>query len=216
MIESWKKRLGLNARERLALSAFSIASINNIISDIHKAEAFEVKNDLLQLGEFFVVLAGIEERLDGVLSRVCRLGDLPEYKKSNLKEQLNYLKQLHEYGMPKGIGLESLNYDLDKFLEVGNQLVTFRQRIGSGEVSMHDTNGSWSLPSKSMEELKKATFNCIDLNGMLRTLQDNVRYDVEMKDEAPFPKLRNKNKSSVFINVILLFFAIIGLVWYLY
>ena len=29
-------------------------------------------------------------------------------------------------------------------------------------------------------------------------------------------KLRNKNKSSVFINVFLLFFAIIGLVWYLY
>ena len=194
MIESWKIRLGLNARERLALSLFSISSINNIISNVHLAEAFEVKNDLVNLGEFFVVLGGIEERLDGVLSRVCRLGDLPEYKKSNLKEQLNYLKQLDEYGMPKGIGLESLNYDLDKFLEAGNQLVTFRQRIGSGEVSMYDTNGSWNLPSETMDELRKAIFNCIDLKGMLNTLEDNVRYDVKMKDEAPFPKLRNKNQ----------------------
>ena len=52
MIESWQKRLSLSAEERLALSTFSIYSINNIDSNIHKAEVLKVKNNFLKLGEF--------------------------------------------------------------------------------------------------------------------------------------------------------------------
>ena len=180
MIESWKKRLNLSLAERVALSLFSRWSIENIISDIHKAEAFEVKNDLLKVSEFLVVLGGLEHQLNEILSRVTRLAGLNNFKCSPLIEQLNNLGEIYWADIcPRG--LDSLDYNLEKLFEGGTQVANFRQRIGTGQVSMHSQNGSWKLPNETMEEYQKMCMVRIGLSVILDELSRDVNDEYREK-----------------------------------
>lgn len=179
MIESWKKRLGLSLTERVALSTFSSASINNIVSDIHSAQVLELKRDLLKISEFLVYLGGIEHRLNRILSKVNCLAGLPDFKSLHLVEQLNHLNEIYEAGIcPRG--LSSLDYDLETLLKEGIQITNFRHRIGTGQVSMND-NDSWQLPGETMEKHSEAMLVCISVNMMLQTLQTDVNKEYNEK-----------------------------------
>lgn len=179
MIESWQKRLDLSLAERVALSTFSRRSIHNIVSDIHKAEAFEEKNDLLKISEFLVVLGGLEHQLNEILSRVTRLAGLNNFKCSPLVEQLNNLGEIYEAGIcPRE--LDSLDHNLEELLEGGTQVANFRQQIGTGQVSMH-SNGTWKLPNETMNALNELTFVWIDLRLMLRDLSEDVYREYNKK-----------------------------------